>query len=298
LALLALGCGSDAEKGRPRVPVTAGPTIDAGATTTPWSGESRYYEGYLAETMRGDLAAARKAYRQVLERSSGSDSVVAARAALRLAEIEALSGRRRNALELVARAQVLGRDDVQVVTRADRLQARLASIRSRGSEVRGPPAGVALPGVSNEVAARFAAAEKALAAYHRMRLSPRSAALQGGVYAKERSMHAAVREYRRVIELGDIAATCASEFRIGALYHDLAISLTFDLPPELEPHAAAKLRRSLRARALGYLRKARASYQQALASALRAGSSAEIGRWRRATELGMAAVVDILGGRQ
>jgi hypothetical protein len=234
----------------------------------------------------------------VLERSSGSDSVVAARAALRLAEIEALSGRRRNALERVARAQVLGRDDVQVVTRADRLQARLASIRSRGSEVRGPPAGVALPGVSNEVAARFAAAEKALAAYHRMRLSPRSAALQGGVYAKERSMHAAVREYRRVIELGDIAATCASEFRIGALYHDLAISLTFDLPPELEPHAAAKLRRSLRARALGYLRKARASYQQALASALRAGSSAEIGRWRRATELGMAAVVDILGGRQ
>lgn len=294
--VIAVGCGDDGERARSRVgqPTTA--SIDA-AAVAPRSGQARYYEGYLAETMRGDLAAARRAYREVLAKSN-SDAVVAARAALRLAALESLAGRRRDALELVARARVLGRDDATIVTRADELQTRLASSRSRGSEVRGPPAGAKLAGVSAEISAQFGKAEALLAAYHRVRLSPRVAALQGGTYAKERRMESAARAYRQVIAFGHTAATSASEFRIGSLYHDLAIALTFDLPSEVEPHAAAKLRRSLRARALGYLRKARAAYQRSLSAARRAGDAAEIARWRGATERGLAAVVDLLGGRQ
>src|SRR5690606_31189494 len=139
-----------------------------------------------------------------------------------------------------------------------RLHARLGSLRSDVSEVRGPPMGTPLEGVSAAAAERFGAAEALLRTYHRTRLEPRLEELRAGVRIKESAMDAAVRAYRLVVALDEAAASVAAELRTASLYHDLALSLMFDLPPELEPQAAARLRRSLRASALTYLSRAQA----------------------------------------
>src|SRR5690606_9142338 len=76
---------------------------------------SRYYEGYVAETLRGDVLLARQAYEDVVAEAGSAAPRIAARAALRLAELEALAGRRRKALELMARASILGRDSLDIV---------------------------------------------------------------------------------------------------------------------------------------------------------------------------------------
>lgn len=254
---------------------------------------ARFYQGYFAETLRGDLELAHSAYDDVIRGAGEAEPELAARAALRLAELEARVGNRREAVELVARASALGRDDPDVVARADRMQAHLASVRSKGSEVRGPPAGTALEGVGDEAAARFADAEQLLAAYHTVRLRPRLEDLRGGVRAKERAMDVAVRAYREVIELGDPVASAAAEFRTASLYHDLALSLMFDLPPELEEHAAARLRRELRGQAIAHLRKALNAYERSLDEAADLPGS---DRWRVAAERGRASVEDLLRG--
>jgi len=257
--------------------------------------ERRYYEGYLSETLHGDFATARAAYRDVITAAGKTSPDLAARAALRLASLESLAGRRREAVELVARASVLGRKVPAIVERADRMQAHLASIRSRGSEVKGPPAGAVLAGVSSEANLRFARAEKLLSRYHRMQLQPRLEALRASVGAKEHAMEKAVRSYRQVVALTEPGATAPAEFRIASLRQDLALSLMFDLPPELEPRAAARLRRSLRANALSNLRRARTAYRHSLAAAakMRTGEA----RWRLAAESGLRSVEDLLGVR-
>jgi len=259
--------------------------------STRWS--ARFWEGYVAETLRGQVALARSAYDDVIRGAGETQPELAARAALRLAELEARVGNRREAVELVARASALGRDDPEIVARADRMQAHLASVRSKGSEVRGPPAGTALEGVSKQAAASFAEAEKLLADYHAVRLRPRLEDLRGGVRAKERAMDVAVRAYRQVIELNERAASAAAEFRTASLYHDLALSLMFDLPPELEERAAAKLRRALRGQAIAHLRKARNAYERSLEQAT---DLSGVERWRVAAERGLAAVEDLLRG--
>lgn len=298
----AMACG---EGGR------AGPTpVDAGAAestlaeelTRPAPGTqgvwaARYYDGYLAETLRGDVAAARQAYEDVIAEAGAVAPWVAARAALRLAELEVLAGRRRKALELMARASVLGRDSLEIVERADRLQARLGSLRFVGSDVRGPPLGTALEGVSGDAVERFQRAEDLMAAYYRVRLEPRLEQLRAGVRVKESAMDAAVRAYRQVVAMDEPVAAVAAEFRIASLYHDLALALMFELPPELEPRAAAQVRRSLRASALGYLSRAQAAYLRSRAAGSEGGNAASE-RWLVAAELGLRSVDDLLGGRE
>lgn len=261
---------------------------------TQWG--ARYYEGYLAEQVHGDMSAARAAYEAVIAEAGDQAPEIAARAALRLAELEALVGKRRKAVELMARASVLGRDNLDIVEQADRLQARLGSLRRAGSEVRGPPIGTTFDAVPKDVADAFAQAEELLMAYHRIRLRPRLEQLGAGVRAKENAMEAAVRAYRQVTVLTEPAVQIAAEFRIASLYHDLALSLMFDLPPELEPRAAAKLRRSLRSSALGYLDKARAAYRRCLDSHQTSGRSIASERWSVAAKLGARSVEDLLGG--
>lgn len=269
---------------------------DAGAAFMDrWS--QRYYEGYLAETMRGDLIAARAAYEEVIAATGAGAPEIAARAALRLADIEALAGRRREAVELVARASVLGRDNVEIVEHADRIQARLASVPSQGSEVRGPPMGTVLTDVPDDVIAAFASAETALRTYHRIRLQPRLEALRTSVRAKESAMEKAVRAYLSVVDLGSADATVAAEFRAGSLYHDLAVALMFDLPPELEAQVAAKLRRSHRARAIKYLGRARAAYRRSLEAGESAEPMSKSERWLVPAAAGLRSVEDLLGGQ-
>jgi hypothetical protein len=260
----------------------------------PWA--QRYYEGYLAETVRGDVAAARAAFEEVVAGAGQESPRAAARAALRLAELEALAGRRRKAVELLARASVLGRDDPAIVEQADRLQVQLASVRAQASEVRGPPLGAELPEVAGKAHALFAAAETELGEYYAIALQPRLEALRASVRSKERATEQAVRAYREVVATGEPTAVVAAEFRAGSVYHDLAIALMFDLPPELEPQAAAKMRRSLRARALGYLRKAEAAYGRSLEAVEGLEGQGGIERWRAPAELGLRSVRDLLSG--
>jgi hypothetical protein len=257
---------------------------------------SRYYRGYLDEVLRGDFAAARAAYREVVADDSSAPET-AARAALRLAEYEADAGRRHIALELVARAAALGRDHRDLLHWAERLQRRLAAVRVHDIEVRGPPGGTALEGVSRHAAELHARAEELLAAYHAHRFRPRLEDLGAGVRAKRSAMEAAVRAYRQITALGEPAATVAAELRIASLYYDLSLSLTFDLPSELEAGAAAELRQSLRAQALADRDRARADYLRALeaGAAGRAGPAAAI--WLEAAELGLRSVEDLLRGR-
>jgi len=278
------------------VPETA-PVSGSGTRAAAETGSSgRYYRGYLDEVLRGDFAAAREGYREVVEDGS-AEPEVAARAALRLAEYEADAGRRHIALDLVARAAALGRDHRDLLHWAERLQRRLAAVRVHDMEVRGPPAGTALEGVSAEAAELHARAEELLAAYHARRLKPRLEGLGAGVRAKRAAMDAAVRAYRQVAALGEPAAAVAAELRIAGLYYDLSLSLTFDLPSELEAGAAAELRQSLRAQALADRNRARAAYLRALEAGRdgRAGPAGAI--WLEAAELGLRSTDDLLRGR-
>ncbi len=256
----------------------------------------RYYRGYLDEVLRGDFSAARAGYRAVVEDGS-AEPEVAARAALRLAEYEADAGRRHIALDLVARAAALGRDHRDLLHWAERLQRRLAAVRVHDIEVRGPPAGTPLDGVSAEAAELHARAEELLAAYHARRLKPRLEDLGAGVRAKRSAMEAAVRAYRQVAALNEPAAAVAAELRIAGLYYDLSLSLTFDLPSELEQGTAAELRQSLRAQALADRNRARAAYLRALEAGRdgRAGPAGAI--WLEAAELGLRSTEDLLTGR-
>jgi hypothetical protein len=283
------GSGPAAVPARPQAAKTVDADAEAGA-------QRRYYASYLDEVLRGDFSAARAGYRAVVEDGS-AEPEMAARAALRLAEYEADSGRRHVALDLVARAAALGRGHRDLLHWAERLQRRLAAVRVHDIEVRGPPAGTPLEGVSSEAAELHARAEELLSAYHARRLKPRLEDLRAGVRSKRSAMEAAVRAYRQVAALGEPAATVAAELRIGGLYYDLSLSLTFDLPPELESGAATEVRQSLRAQALADRNRARAAYLRALEAGRdgRAGPAGAI--WLEAAELGLRSTEDLLRGR-
>lgn len=297
LALLLACSDSDVEDSADIQVAPPPQVIDAAVPEATGSWARRYYEGYLAETVRGDRAAARAIYDEVVNRAARVDRDSAARAALRLAELELVDGNRRRAQELVARASVLGQGSLELIERADRAQARLASLRARGSDVRGPPAGTELEGVSAETRKQFAAAEGTLGDYHRRRLAPRLEGIQAAIRAKENAREQAERAYREVIPSGEREAVVAAEFRIGSLHHDLAMALMFDIPPELEKEEAAKLRRSLRGRAVTHLRKGRTAYERSLEVA-QGRSVASTERWRLAAEVGLRAVKELLVGQE
>ena len=125
---------------------------------------------------------------------------------------------------------------------------------------------------------------------HALRPQPLIEALSSSIRAKEGATEAAVARYRQVAEHGGLAYV-AARYRAGSLYHDLAIGLVFELPPELDPAVAAGLRRSLRGRAVADLRKAVADYQAVLA-APRAGDD-EL--WRLAAEADLRGARELLG---
>jgi len=293
------GSGSPEAGSGPEEGAQAGPGKGRAAVPAPEAqapSATRYYRSYLDEVLRGDFSAARAGYRAVVE-DGGAEPEVAARAALRLAEYEADAGRRHIALDLVARAAALGRDHRDLLLWAERLQRRLAAVRVHDIEVRGPPAGTPLEGVSAQAAELHARAEELLAAYHARRIKPRLEELGAGVRGKRSAMEAAVRAYRQVAALGEPAAAVAAELRIAGLFYDLSLSLTFDLPSELEAGVAAELRQSLRAQALADRNRARAAYLRALEAGRdgRAGPAGAI--WLEAAELGLRSTEDLLRGR-
>ena len=255
--------------------------------------EEDLYWAHLSEDVYGDVESARRGYRRVID-SENARPVAVARAALRLAALEIASQRDDLAQELIARAVAAAGDDAELVELADRLRGRLGATRSFMSR-RGPPAGTALE-TSDEVAAAFAKAETQMQAYYRRPLSPRLEGLQRMLRGNQQALDAVVRSYRAVAAQDPLAAVAAG-YRIGALYHDSALAM-FEVPPELEPRVAARLRRSLRRRALNYLERARSAYEESLAAAKRAGEHPGGKRWQRASRKGLAAVADLLRHRE
>jgi hypothetical protein len=296
--LVAGGCGdpqtsSETAAAVPRPLTTDG--LDAPAPA-PAPELARYYEAYLAETLRGDVENAREGYREVMDSADSQRVVLAARAALHLAELEAWRGNRREAIDLVARATALGEQDRDIVERADQLQDGIAALQgARSGDVRGPSLGKSLKGASEEARAKFAKAEKRAATYYKNDVKPRIEDPQAGARSRQRAVEVAERAYRAVTDLGEPTATVAAEFRIGSLYHDLAVALVSEQPPELlDRRAIGRLRRQQEIRAARYLRTARAAYRRSLVIEEDPASD----RWRRESEKGLQSVEVLLRGTE
>jgi hypothetical protein len=263
MAVLALSCGDDAPP--PPHPIAPSPTERAAdparGVTTELDGPAPSFGAALVAELTGELAAARAGFAEVLA-APDPPPALAARAALHLAQLEVRAGNGRHALDLVARASALAPSDVAIAEGVAELQADVVAAAG-AADLRGPRIGTPLPGVAPAAAAAFAQAERALAQVRRLRARPVLEALSSSIRAREDATEAVVQRYRAVAEHGGLARRAAS-YRAGSLYHDLALGLLFELPPELDPAVAAGLRRTLRGRAIAYLKKAVADYQASL----------------------------------
>jgi hypothetical protein len=287
----AAGCGDDAQpRSRPAEVAAADRAAadPARGVTTELDGVSPSFDEAMLAELTGDVAAARAGFERVLA-ANETLPVLAARAALHLAQIESRSGKSRRALDLVARASALAPSDVAIAEGVAGLQADVVAAAGTG-DLRGPRLGTPLPGVEPRVAEAFAAAERALERVHKLRPRPLIEALSTSIRAKEDATEAAVQSYRAVAEHGGLAQIAAS-YRAGSLYHDLALGLLFELPPELDPAVAAGLRRTLRGRAVAYLKKAVTEYSASLA----APKHPDDELWRLAAETDLRGARDVLG---
>lgn len=260
----------------------------ANGITTELDGAPPVFAAAVLAELTGDVEAARAGFERVLAASDASPAL-AARAALRLAQIASHAGRRRHALDLVARASSLAPSDVAIAEGVAELQADVVAAAGTG-DLRGPRLGTPLPGVAPPIGEAFAAAERALAQVHRMRPRPIIEALSTSIRVKEAATEDVVAKYRSIAERGGLAQIAAS-YRAGSLYHDLALGLLFELPPELDPAVAAGLRRTLRGRAVAYLKKAVAEYLSSLSVPPRDGDEL----WRLAAETDLRSARDLLG---
>ncbi len=294
VALALAACG-DAAPPPPRAAELSSPDRSAadparGITTELDGAAPAFGEALLAE-LTGDVAAARAGFEHVLA-APETPPALAARAALHLAQLASRTGKRRHALDLVARASALAPDDAAVAQGVAELQADVVAAAGTG-DLRGPRIGTLLPGVAPAVAAAFAAAERALGQVHKLRPRPILEALSTSIRAKEDATERVVVAYRAVAAQGGLAQIAAS-YRAGSLYHDLALGLLFELPPELDPVVAAGLRRTLRGRAVAYLKKAVAEYQSSLA----VPGPPDDELWRLAAETDLRGARDLLGEAQ
>jgi hypothetical protein len=253
-------------------------------------GATAFYQGLLADTLGGDVEGAATGYERALGDVTG-EPTTAARAALRWAGLEAAGGRTRRAIELLARAGTLGEGDPVLAEQVERLQ-RALGLGSAKVEVRGPPLGSPIAGADTAALKRFDRAEQLLARTHRIRITPvtieRMSSVSSSIRVKESATEAAVRAYYEVAVDGP--AAIAANYRIGSLYHELALALVFELPEELDPGVANRLRRSLRSNTIAFLRKAVAAYRRALDPT---GSGAE--KWRAAAQTDLRGALDLLG---
>jgi hypothetical protein len=284
-------CGDDAQpRSRPAEVAAADRAAadPARGITTELDGASPAFGAALLAELTGDAAAARAGFERVLA-ASETPSPLAARAALHLAQLESRAGKSRHALDLVARASALAPSDVAIAEGVAELQADVVAAAGAG-DLRGPRLGTPLPGVEPRVAEAFAAAERALEQVHKLRPRPLIEALSTSIRVKEDATEAAVQKYRAVAEHGGLAEIAAS-YRAGSLYHDLALGLLFELPPELDPAVAAGLRRTLRGRAVAYLKKAVTEYRSSLA----APKHPDDELWRLAAETDLRGARDVLG---
>jgi hypothetical protein len=295
IVLLALvACGDEV---KPHAAPQVKPEVDrhaadlaAGLTTELDTASAAFGNGVLAELM-GDAVAARAAFDKVLA-SSETPPLVAARAALHLAQLMSREGNRRDAMDLVARAEAFAPNDAAISRGVKQLRGDLVSAAGTG-EVRGPPPGTVLPGVAPKVAAAFADAEKRLVAVHRVRVRPVFTSLYGALVLKENATEGLVAKYRGIAEAGGLAEI-AAHYRAGSLYHDFATSLfVVVLPPELGDTEQTQARDRYRARAWANLERAAAEYRASLAVA----ATPESDLWRLAAETELRRATALLEAR-
>jgi hypothetical protein len=260
----------------------------ASGTTTELDGAAPSFGDAVLAELTGDDAAARTAYENVLG-AADVPSTVAARAAIHLAQMESRAGRTRHALDLVARATALAPTDPVVSAGAASLQADIVAAAGAG-DIRGLPLGTPLPNVPADVADAFAAAERDLAKSHRTRLRITIEALTKSINYKVDQTLAVVTKYQAIAKRGGLPSIAAT-YRVGSLYHDLALELVFaDLPPELERRSADGLKATLRGLAITYLRKAVTEYK----ACLDAPQHPDGELWRLAAETDMRRATDVL----
>jgi hypothetical protein len=291
-ALAASACGSEA----PPAPAPPAPATAGRAAADPARGVAAELDaaalafggGVLAEVTGAEVAA-RAAFERALA-AADAPPPVAARAALHLAQLELRAGSHRHALELAARASLLDPASGAIAEGVAQLRAEVVAAAG-ADDIRGPRLGTPLPGVAAPVAEAFAAAERAFAAVAKLRPRPYLEALFATIRYKEDATAAVVARYRAVAEHGGLAAI-ASHYRAGSLFHDLAIALQIQLPPELEGRSKLDLRGLLRQRAIAYLRRAAAEYRAALDVPV--APDAEL--WRLAAETDLRRANDALGG--
>jgi len=287
-----LGCGDDAKPPPPSTAPVAASRVAAdpaaGVITELDTPAPRLGEGLIAE-LAGRDGDARVAFDDVLA-GSNVPAPVAARAALHLAQLEARTGKSGRARDLIARATSLAPTDLEIAEGAAQVEIGLRGANDiRGPRVGGSEARAVLAGVDAKTAAAFRTAEAALEAVHRMHPRPFLFTLSSSVRAKEDATEDAVAKYRVVAAAGGLAKL-AADYRIGSLYHDLALGLVFDLPPELDPSAAAVLRRTLSSRTIENLKKAVAAYRAAQSEGEVDGGE----QWRRAASIDLRAALDVL----
>jgi len=291
LVVVLAACGDDAQpraSHREPAPADRSAADPARGLTTELDGVAPAFGDAVLAELTGDLAAARAGFERVLAAREIS-APLAARAALHLAQLESRTGKSRHALDLVARASALAPSDVAIAEGVAELQADVVAAAGAG-DLRGPRIGTPLPGVAPAVADAFAAAERALDQVHRLRPRPVLEALSTSIRGKEDATERVVLLYRAVAEHAGLAQIAAS-YRAGSLYHDLALGLLFELPPELDPAVAAGLRRTLRSRAVAYLKKAVVEYRASLA----APEHPDDELWRLAAETDLRGARDVLG---
>ncbi|MBS1119378.1 MAG: hypothetical protein H6Q90_1606 [Deltaproteobacteria bacterium] len=284
-------CAEDAP--RRATPVAAPAESHAAADpalgiTTDLDGAAPAFGDAVLAELTGDQAAARAAYEHVLA-SSDVPAALAARAALFLAQMESRAGRTRHALDLVARATALAPADTVITQGAAALQADVVVAAGEG-DVRGPRLGTPLTSVPPELAESFAAAERAYGQVHKVRLRILIEALSRSINDKINLTAGVVAKYRGVAERGGLPHIAAT-YRVGSLYHDLALDLAFaELPPELEARSAEGVRATLRGLAITYLKRAVSEYR----ACVDASQSADSELWRFAAETDMRRAQDVL----
>lgn len=244
--------------------------------------------GVLAELAR-DVPAARTAYERVLA-APGAPPAIAAGAALYLGWLEHRAGNNRHALDLAARAAASAPGNAAISDGVVQLRDAIVAAAGEG-DIRGPRVGTPLPGVPPVVAEAFAAAERALVAVTKLRVRLTIEAALSTIRYKEDATASVVAKYRAVAEHGGLAKV-ASHYRAGSLYHDLALAMQFELPPEMELQSKVNLRDILRTRAVFYLKKAVAEYVACLA----APQTSDSELWRLAAETDLRRARDVLGG--
>jgi len=290
-----LACGDDAS------PVATAPAANAagraaadpalGATTVLDGAGAAFGDAVLAE-LTGDEAQARAQFEHVLGGGSDVPPQLTARAALHLAQIELRAGQSRRALDLAARARAVAPGDKVIEDGVGTIQAEFVDSAGSG-DVRGPGIGTPLQGVTPDVAEAFAKAEAGLAQVHRRRLQLLFGETQRSIDIRINATANVVALYRAVAASGGVALVAAT-YRIGTLYHDLALDLSVAEPPaELMRDPARGLRVMLSNLAFTYLRKAETEYR----ACMDAPQSPEGELWRLAAQTYRRSVVDVLVAR-